>query len=55
MAEIDNPDSVLDAFNRRIIARRNLRCLDAGGKDETGKTAPPEEDEEEEKPPFQPG
>ncbi len=56
MAETDASDAMLDAFNRKVIARQNLRSLDAAdtSKKEAGKSAP-SEDEEAEKPPFKPG
>lgn len=52
MTETDDPDAILDTFNRKVIARRNLHSL-VSKSTETEKTVP-SEDEEEDKPPFKP-
>ena len=52
MAETDDPDSLLEAFSRKITAVRNLRSLEGKSKKE-GRAAPSEDDEEH-KPPFKP-
>ena len=52
MVETDDPASILEAFSRKVIARRNLRSLE-GKSTETEKIVP-SEDEEEDKPPFKP-
>ena len=51
MAENTDPDAILDTFNRKVIARLNLRSLE-GKSTETEKTVPSED--EEDKPPFKP-
>ena len=52
MREIEDSDFILEAFSRKVIARRNLRSLE-GKSTKTEKTVP-SEGEEEDKPPFKP-
>lgn len=50
MTETDDSDFILEAFSRKIIARRNLRSLE-GKSTKTEETVP---SEDEDKPPFKP-
>ena len=53
MAETNDSDSVLEAFRRKVTARRNLRSLEA--QDENARDAKkPFEENEKDKPPFKP-
>lgn len=60
MTKADDPDLLLEAFDKRATARRNLRSLDpipdeltALNESRKDKKGPPEEDEAD-KPPFKP-
>lgn len=60
MPEDTDEDGLLAAFDKKAIARRNLRCLDQGkskdaSKKDSAKPTPALENEEEERPPFHPG
>lgn len=54
MAETDDPDSMLEAFSRKVIARRNLRSLSGDGAKETGRSDSESDEDENDRPPFKP-
>ena len=55
MAETDGPDSILEAFDKKAISRRNLRSLSGDSSKETGRSDSESDKDEADKPPFKPG
>ena len=54
MAETDDPDSILEAFSRKVIARRNLRSLEGKSAEEIGGSGSESDEDENDRPPFEP-
>ena len=54
MAETDDPDSLLEAFSRKIVARRNLRSLEGESAKQAGGSDSESDEDESDRPPFKP-
>ncbi|MDE0343618.1 MAG: hypothetical protein OXK82_10705 [Deltaproteobacteria bacterium] len=54
MAETDDADSLLEAFDKKAIARRNLRSLSGDSAKEMGGSDSESEEDESDRPRFKP-